>query len=262
MTWLELATGPFQSFGVSEFVIRSEMKKRGYGRRVARGKPLSDRNKAIRKQWAEDHLHWTEEDWEKILWTDESWITDGWHTRTHITRKVGQDLDESCLVSQHRGKKGWMFWGCFAGSQKGPCIFWDKYWGKINAESYCDKIAPVIESMLSDRPWLSLMQDNAPPHAARLRIQLLNGRNIFPILWPSFSPDLNPIEAVWNSMKDFIQFKYPDLRDWKTRSLGQLRVIVEEAWDSVTTDDLAALVSSMPARCQAVLDANGGSTKY
>ena len=68
MTWVELATGLFQSFGVSEFVVRSEMKKRGYSRCIARGKlPLSDRNKLIRKQWAEDHIDWTEEDWEKIL---------------------------------------------------------------------------------------------------------------------------------------------------------------------------------------------------
>ena len=187
------------------------------------------------------------------------------HKGKHLLRarkKVGQDLDESCLVPQHRGKKGWMFWGCFAGSMKGPCIFWDKDWGKINAENYCEQIVPVIESMLSERPWLSLVQDNAPPHAARSTIQLLNERNIFPICWPAFSPDLNPIEAVWNSMKDFIQLKYPDLRSGKTRSLDQLRVIVEEAWDSITTDELAALVSSMPARCQAVLDANGGSIKY
>lgn len=90
MTYLELAMGPFQSLGVSEFVIRRELKKRNYTRCVARRKPpLSQRNKIIRKQWAEDHLGWTNEDWEKILWTDETWITDGQHTRAYVTRKVG-----------------------------------------------------------------------------------------------------------------------------------------------------------------------------
>ena len=81
--------GPFQSPGVSELVVRSELKKRNYTRYVARCKPpLSERNKLMRRQWAEDHLGWTNEDWEKILWIDESWITEGPHTRAFVTRKV------------------------------------------------------------------------------------------------------------------------------------------------------------------------------
>ena len=80
MTYLELAMGPFHSLGVSEFVIRMELMKRNYTRCVARHKPpLSERNKTIRKQWVEDHLDWSSEDWEKILWTDETWITNGHH---------------------------------------------------------------------------------------------------------------------------------------------------------------------------------------
>jgi hypothetical protein len=26
--------------------------------------------------------------------------------------------------------------------------------------------------------------------------------------WPSFSPDLNPIENMWNKMRDFIQHEF------------------------------------------------------
>ena len=82
------------------------------------------------------------------------------------------------------------------------------------------------------------------------------------MFWPAFSPDLNSIEAVWNIMKNFIRYKYPDLGSGKVRSLDELRVIVREAWDSVTTEDLRPFISSMPARCRAVVEANGGSTKY
>lgn len=46
------------------------------------------------------------------------------------------------------------------------------------------------------------------------------------------------------------------------RSLDQLRMILKEARDSTTADELAVFVSSMPDRFQAILDANGGSTKY
>ena len=132
----------------------------------------------------------------------------------------------------------------------------------MKSQSYCSRIVPLIEGELSERPWMSLMQDNAPPHTASQTMQILKEKNIFPIFWPAFSPDLNPIEAVWNTMKDFIQYKYPDLGGGKVRTLDQLRVIVREAWDSVTEYELKNLISSMPARCQAVLEANGGSTKY
>ncbi|OCK86373.1 hypothetical protein K432DRAFT_455259 [Lepidopterella palustris CBS 459.81] len=35
-----------------------------------------------------------------------------------------------------------MFWGCFSGKEKGPCLFWDKDWASINKQSCCEKIVP------------------------------------------------------------------------------------------------------------------------
>lgn len=147
----------------------------------------------IRKQWAENHLYWTKEDWEKMLRTVESWINHGWHTQSHIIimlsfaysfsrgnicyereKKVGQDQYESCHVSQHRGRKGWIFRWYFAGSLEGPCIFWDKNKVKIKVVNSRTKIVPVIESVLCERTWLSLKQDNTLPYSAYLTIQKLN----------------------------------------------------------------------------------------
>jgi hypothetical protein len=39
-----------------------------------------------------------------------------------------------------------MFWGCFSGAAgKGPGIFWEKEWGTITSESYCQYIVPIID---------------------------------------------------------------------------------------------------------------------
>ena len=99
----------------------------------------------------------------------------------------------------------------------------------MNAENYCERIVLLIEGGLSERPLLTLMQDNALPHTASWTSQRLRENNITPTFWPAYSPDLNPIEAVWNIMKNFIQYKHPDLGSGKVRSLDELRVIVREA---------------------------------
>ncbi|VDB94609.1 Bgt-51847 [Blumeria graminis f. sp. tritici] len=59
-----------------------------------------------------------------------------------------------------------MFWDCFAGPEKDPCLFWEKEWASINSQKYCEKIVPLIDVIVSMRPWLSVMQYNASAHTA------------------------------------------------------------------------------------------------
>lgn len=107
-----------------------------------------------------------------------------------------------------------------------------------------------------------VMQDNAPPHAAARTMEEMGERAITPIPWPPNSPDLNPIEAVWDFMKNYIQLNYPSLGSGKNRSRDKLRLVVKEAWDSVSSEYFVKLIETMPARCKAVIDADGGPTKY
>ena len=111
-------------------------------------------------------------------------------------------------------------------------------------------------------PELQFMQDNASPHKAAFTRESLRVKNIEPINWPPYSPDLNPIEAVWSEMKDYIENQYPELEDGRERSSAELRIFILEAWDSISHKSLQHLIGSMPARCQAVIVAGGGATRY
>ena len=77
---------------------------------------------------------------------------------------------------------------------------------------------------------LVLMQDSAPGHAAGDTKQDLAERGIIVIFWPPFSPDLNPIETLWDLMKDYLQERSSEV----PRSYKRLREAVQEAWESIT----------------------------
>ncbi len=170
-----------------------------------------------------------------------------------------------------------MFWGCFSGTTKGPCLFWEKEWGTITQKTYCEHIVsfpfflsireadlsevPLIHGWTILHPELRLMQDGAPGHRAKATTLELEKKGVRKIFWPPYSPDLNPIETVWDWMKDYIQEQYPQYeRGGMTYKM--LRKVVREAWDSISVEQLNELIDSMHQRCQDVIDAEGKHTKW
>ena len=244
---------------VLEDAIRRALWKEGFRRRVARLKPpITETNRMKRLQWAIEHRNWTKEQWDSIMWSNETWVTDGKHTRQFVTRRVGEEYDPTCIVEKRPRKQGWMFWGTFSGRYgKGPSVFWEKSWGSIRSDSYIEHIVPTIHEYLSHHWDLVFMQDGAPGHSAKATVQEMQLRGIRLIFWPPFSPDLNPIETVWNVMKDWMQDNYPE-----KMTITQTRRAVQMAWEVVGDALFRELLDQMPARCQAVIDANGMHTKY
>ena len=267
MTFLYLATYPFAKWNVSEWVIGNALASRNYQRHIALGKPgLSEASRRKRCEFAEEHIHWTIKQWYSILWSDETWVN-GYHRRIYVTRQPGEEFDDTCLFSRVQRRAGWMFWGCFSGTKKGPCLFWEKAWKSINSERYCEHTLSLVERYMAVHPYLLFMQDNAKAHSSKYTKSWLQEHQIQTIIWPPNSPDLNPIEMVWNKMKQWIQEKYGIEFD-TIESLGKkmpyprLREIVQEAWNQITEEDLNGLVKSMKDRCQAVINAQEGHTRY
>ena len=107
MSYLALATGPFEEWGVSEHVIKRALARRGYSRRIAQAKPpLTDRVMAICLQWANEHVDWELWQWWLILWSDETWVTGGRHRRRWVTRQAREELDPTCVVDKVKKKRG------------------------------------------------------------------------------------------------------------------------------------------------------------
>ncbi|VCU39638.1 Bgt-50923 [Blumeria graminis f. sp. tritici] len=106
------------------------------------------------------------EDWTSVLWIDETWVEDGRQSREWATRNTFQEYNADFVGEKLKNRVSWVFTGCFAGPEKGPYLFWEREWGSINSQKYCEKIVPLVNGMVSMRPWLSVVQDNAPARTA------------------------------------------------------------------------------------------------
>jgi hypothetical protein len=202
-SWFELSALLFDGkYGA--YAIRSTLRRLGFKRYVAQRKPpINEATREKRLQFALSHRDWTPEQWARILWSDETWITGGLHRKAYVTRRQEEALNPTCIVEKPQRKQGWMFWGSFSGLGKGPDVFWEKDWGSISAATYQQYIVPLVDGWIrlirqEEGEDLVFMQDNAPGHVAKDTIADLSERRVDTMVWPPFSPDLNPIENCWN----------------------------------------------------------------
>ena len=252
---------------IGEHAIYTAMKSLGYCRRVAKRKGFSDDPEVMhqRLEFARQAINWSQERLYSQMFSDEVWAMGGAHTLSFVTVKEDNSDRLQPENLQHKYSKcpAWMFWGTLVRGTKGPCVFIEKEWGNISSEVYNTHVLSRVEEYCTQNPGCWFMQDNAPAHRSiETRIHLLE-RRIRWIRWPTYSPDLNLIEHVWNWMKNWIQEHY-----WRARynpskiTLAQLRQIILDAWNAVPDSYIKSLYGSWRARCQAVIDAQGGPTRY
>lgn len=99
------------------------------------------------------------------------------------------------------------------------------------------------------------MHDYDPKHKSTLVKDYLAAEKINVMEWPAKSPDLNPIENLWELVDR-------QIRKNTHKNKAELRQAIEDAWRAVPSSVLVSLMESMPRRCSAVIKAKGQHTKY
>lgn len=246
--------------GVSVRTIRRRLNEIGlYGRRPAHKPLISKRNRLARIKFAQDHLNWTVQRWRTVLFSDESKFnlfgSDGmkWVRRPKDTRF---DPKYTRATVKHGGGNI-MVWGCFSGCGMGPLI---KIEGKMDRFQYLrilqEHMLPYAEENMPLQ-W-RFQQDNDPKHTARLVKRWVQESNIPLMEWPAQSPDLNPIENVWDHLERKIRQKTTE----KFQNQDALFRALQKEWLAISQDYRDSLMKSMRSRCAEVIKRRGFSTHY
>ena len=128
--------------------------------------------------------------------------------------------------------------------------------GNLNAWRYSNEMfTPVCIPNLQNNGRMRIMHDGAPSHTARATRALFQAYRINALPWPSLSPDLNPIENIWGVIDRRI-------RSSVTLNIRDLERFVFEEWNGVAQLTLRNYIASMRCRCQAVVNATGGHTRF
>ena len=102
-----------------------------------------------------------------------------------------------------------------------------------------------------------ILQDNAPCHNAKETMAWLEGEEMLLMNWLASSPDLNPIENVWGLLKERL-----NRRGERPVTEATMIKAIQEEWDRLTDEKILNIIHSMPARVHAVVDAEGGHTRW
>ncbi|GFW45062.1 transposable element Tcb2 transposase [Trichonephila clavipes] len=215
----EIARHTTQTTGrpISHFTVLRRLHGRGlFARRPVRCVPLTPAHRRRRSLWCREHRNWTDNEWGRVLFTDES------------TFSLSSDSHRILIWREREA----------AIIPRAPL----KGTGSVNGTRYCNENLLPYGRLFRGAMGLQFlfMDDNPPCHRTVEAEQLLESEDIERMDWPAGSPDLNPIEHVW----DFLGRRLA-ARTLPPVTIQELRLALQDEWAAMPQQLIDTFILSM-----------------
>ncbi|GFX02213.1 transposable element Tcb2 transposase [Trichonephila clavipes] len=227
-----------------------------YARRPMVCVRLTSRHHRDRREWATEHMNWRRNEWSNVLFSNESrFSVHPINRRIFIWRDRGsRNTPASVHESVRFGSEGVLVYGGI--SIDGRTDLYIIRDGPLTARRNRDEILrPIVvpySAAIGDD--FILMDDNCRPHRSE---DFLFEEGIVRMKWTACSPDMNPIEHVWDALGRRVAGCQPH-----PQILQELEKVLLEEWDRIPQLVINSLNDSMPQRSSKLLAVRGNHTPY
>ncbi|GFV82843.1 transposable element Tcb2 transposase [Trichonephila clavipes] len=223
--------------------------------------PLARQHRTARLQWCREHHNWTEQDRACVLFSDESrfslssdcrhqliWRESGTAYRLENIQEIYIYIYPTCSI---------MVWaGIMINGHTRLHVVAN---GIMTGQRYIDEVllphVRLFRGAVGDK--FVFMDDNATYHRTLAVQDCLDSEGIQRLVWPARSPDLNPIQNLWDALgRQVAGRNYPP-----TNNNTLIRALTEE-WDKLPQQLLDNVVQSMVRRVECCITLHSGHIPY
>ena len=187
--------------------------------------------------------------WEKVWFSDETCIN-----INRYSTPVWHKIKNRPTVSKPKFSAKIMCWGAISYTKKSKLVV---VHGTLNATRYIEilKVNFFHENKTNQFKNFYFQQDNTTSHKAKMTSEFFASNRISILPWPPNSPDLNPIENLWQFLKQRVKKRQP-------KSLDELKNIAIDEWEKIDQKIISKAVSTVGKRIQQVLTRQGKKCDY
>ncbi|KAI4293326.1 hypothetical protein PAPHI01_2600 [Pancytospora philotis] len=201
-------------------------------------------------------IGFTERELQSIVFSDESKFnllqSDG---KVSVWRGPCSQYDRKHVIGTKKfGGGSVIVWACFSYGGVGKLVFIE---GIMDAYKYVSILATALPPSLEQMGLFEFIfqQDNDAKHTAKVTKCFFENRSIRVMPWPAMSPDMNPIENLW----EYVKHRVAEL---EPKNIANLKSKIMQAWSEILLAVCQKYTMSFSNRALALCRSRGEHTKY